>query len=403
MINRNFTLLITAQTIYSMGNQLFGATMLIWAFSIIAQSTSVGILTALQYLPTIFIGPVAGIFIDRWNRRRAMIITNFGQAAALLFPLLAPVSLKLPAIYLSASIIFTFSNIVSTARSGLLQALVEQKKYPQAVSISQTSLTLSSILGFSLTTPLYTIGGPYLILGIIAVMFLLPTLCLLAIRAPEVVLHPYKHEPAPQVKIGVKEIYQDLQAGLRFILKTRTILIICIVTCVGLLGMGAIQPLNIIFLTKHLHMNSEFAGIVSSVLSIGMLTGLTGGGFIAKWLTPRYIFAGSVALLGICIAIYSLQTNFQIAMVVNFIMGIQQGGLQLGYLSLLIGTTPPAMIGRIQSVIQMCVASMGLISAALAGYLGQFLPANVIFIGCGALVGSAGLLAWLLLGLHRKK
>lgn len=60
----------------------------------------------------------------------------------------------------------------------------------------------------------------------------------------------------------------------------------------------------------------------------------------------------------------------------------------------MLNATPRAMMGRVQSVIETAMYGMSLVSVALAGYLGQFIPVYVIFAASGALIALAGLFAW---------
>jgi MFS family permease len=402
-MNRNLALIIAGQGISGLGDYLYSQTLLIWIFALAPGSAAVSVVTAMQFLPILLIGPFAGIFIDRWNRRQTIIAANLGQAVVALLPLIVPTAIRLPAIYASVSLIFTLGTFTTSANSGLLQVVVESKQLPQAVSFNQTAFTMSSILGFFLATPLYLAVGPAMALLIDAASFLLSALCLSLVRAPREVLHPYAFRKDKSEGRGVAGVFRDLSVGFRFVITTRLLLMVCVVVCIGLLGAGALQPLGIVFLSRQLHMKSAFAGFLSSALGIGTLVGLMGAGLIARRFAPRHLFIVSILLLGVSVIIYSFQTVFLLALIVNFIIGTQQGGLQLGYLSILLGITPETMIGRVQSVVQMCVAGMGIVSASLAGYLGQVLPVNRIFTISGSLIVMAGLFGWLILRASTKK
>ena len=402
-MNRNLALIIAGQGISNLGDFLYSQTLLIWVFTLAPGSAAVSAVTAVQSLPVLLIGPFAGIFIDRWNRRQTMIAANLGQAVLPLLPLIVPAVIRLPAIYASVSLIFTLGTFTTSANSGLLQVVVESKQLPQAVSFNQTAFTLSSILGSFLATPLYLTVGPAMALLINATSFLLSALCLSLVRAPREALHPYAFRKDKSEVRGVEGVFRDLIAGFRFIITTRLLLMVCVVVCVALLGAGALQSLNIVFLSKQLHMKSTFAGFLLSALGMGILVGLMGAGLIARRLAPKYLFTISILLLGVGVIIYSFQAVFPLALIVIFIIGTQQGGSQLGYLSILLGTTPETMIGRVQSAVQMCVAGMAIVSASLAGYLGQVLPVNRIFTISGILIVSAGLFGWLILRASTKK
>src|SRR5437899_2036127 len=100
LFNRNFLLLLVGQTVSLIGDRFIYTTLLVWALTItqagpgsVASKTaatagaSSAILAGLL-LPLLF-GPFTGVFVDRWNRRLTMIISDFVQAVATLLPLVA--------------------------------------------------------------------------------------------------------------------------------------------------------------------------------------------------------------------------------------------------------------------------------------------------------------------------
>ncbi len=73
-----------------------------------------------------------------------------------------------------------------------------------------------------------------------------------------------------------------------------------------------------------------------------------------------------------------------------FITGIPQGGIDVGFTPILLGTTPRSLIGHVESVIETTMYGVSLISIALAGYFGQFTPVYIIYAIGGAFIALAG-------------
>src|SRR6516225_4035910 len=99
LINRNFRLLAFGQAISNMGDFVYSTTLLIWVFVITHSAAAVSGVLIAQYLPVFLLGPVAGVFADRWNRRRTMVVSDVTRAIIALLPLVVPLFLRLPAIY----------------------------------------------------------------------------------------------------------------------------------------------------------------------------------------------------------------------------------------------------------------------------------------------------------------
>jgi len=88
--NRNFVLLAVGQAISNIGDFLFSTTLLVWVFSLTHSATAVSGVLIAQYAPVFILGPVAGVFVDRWNRRSTMVITDLLRMAFALLPLVVP-------------------------------------------------------------------------------------------------------------------------------------------------------------------------------------------------------------------------------------------------------------------------------------------------------------------------
>src|SRR5215472_1411290 len=86
LINRNFALLFFGFTISSIGDFVFSTTLVLWIAVILAKGQSwaplavSGVLVATT-VPAFLIGPFAGVFVDRWDKRRTMLVICLLQAA----------------------------------------------------------------------------------------------------------------------------------------------------------------------------------------------------------------------------------------------------------------------------------------------------------------------------------
>ena len=68
-INRNFTFLAVGQGISNLGDFVYSTTLLIWVFSFTHSAAAVSGVVFAQYVPIFLLGPFAGVFVYRWNRR----------------------------------------------------------------------------------------------------------------------------------------------------------------------------------------------------------------------------------------------------------------------------------------------------------------------------------------------
>src|SRR5918997_83268 len=71
--NRSFTLLWTAQLVSSMGTALSSLAASILVYRLTGSAFSVGLMMMATALPTLFVGLIAGVFVDRYDRKKIMI------------------------------------------------------------------------------------------------------------------------------------------------------------------------------------------------------------------------------------------------------------------------------------------------------------------------------------------
>ena len=396
LINRNFTFLAIGQGISNIGDFVYSTTLLIWVFTLTHSAAAVSGVLIAQYTPIFLLGPVAGVFVDRWNRRTTMIVSDVARAVAALLPLVVPEPLRLPAIYASVFVIGGFSRFFMPAKSAVLQVIVPGEKQPQAASIGQATFALSFIIGPALASPLYFLVGPFIAILINAVSYGVSALTIFAIRASREALHPALLRNGKEVQAGqgVRGVLRELTAGFRFVGRTRVLLMVTLLALVAMLGAGALNALDIVFVSRNLHVSGDLYGPVAAAGGVGALVGAIGAGLLASKLSPRRMLTISVVLTGVGIFIYSFQTIYVVALAINFLACIPQGGIDVGFGPLLIRTTPGTMMGRVQSVIDTTMFGTSLLSIALAGFFGQFIPVNVIFAIGGVLVLVAGLFGW---------
>src|SRR5579885_2288719 len=102
LINRDFGLLWGGQSISNVGDFVFDTTLILWIATIIAGGQTwaplavSGVLVATA-VPIFLIGPIAGVFVDRWNKRQTMLAMD--ATRAILIALLLPVALGKPSIF----------------------------------------------------------------------------------------------------------------------------------------------------------------------------------------------------------------------------------------------------------------------------------------------------------------
>src|SRR5579859_3358628 len=390
LLNRNFTFLAIGQAISNLGDFVYSTTLLVWVFALTHSAAAVSGVLIAQYVPLFLLGPVAGVFVDRWNRRTTMVVADLSRMAVALLPLFVTDTLRLPIIYLGVFLISVFSRFFTPARAGITQVIVTSEQQAQAASVGQATFALAMVLGPALATPLFFAVGPFIACSINAASFLVSALCLLALRAPRAAFHP----SLLSEKSGLKAVWSELSASFHLIGTSRVLRVSVGMALIAMLGAGAIEALGVIFVSQRLHVSSSLYGPLVATGGVGILVGAVLAGLLATKMTSKTILTGIVFLLGLGLVIYGFQTWYVTAFLVYFLLSTPNGGVEVGFAPMMLNATPRAMIGRVQAVMETVMFGTSLVSIALAGAASQFIPVWLIFVISGVLMALAGLFGW---------
>jgi MFS family permease len=134
--NRNWRLLWFGQAVSLTGDMVFYVTVLLWIATIIARGKSWASAAASGALiatavPVLVIGPLAGVWVDRWDRRRTMLTADAARTVLIIclvgLPLLShriPVDAQLGIVYSVLAVASCFAEFFDPSRLAILGAIV---------------------------------------------------------------------------------------------------------------------------------------------------------------------------------------------------------------------------------------------------------------------------------------
>ena len=189
LINHQFVLLWTGQTISIFGDYIFNTTLIVWIAIVLTRGQSwtplaVSGIFLVSSLATIVLGPVAGVLVDHWNKRLALAWASFLPAICLALLLLQISYLpsrqiglfwQLVLLYLIVFLLTICTQIARPAWLALTGQIVAQQEQAQAMGLDQASSSLSMLIGPALAPPLLLAFGPKWALLIDLLSFLIST------------------------------------------------------------------------------------------------------------------------------------------------------------------------------------------------------------------------------------
>jgi MFS family permease len=409
LINRNFAFLWGGQSISNIGDVVFDTTLILWIATIIAKDQSwaplavSGVLVATA-LPIFLVGPFAGVFVDRWDKRRTMLAMD--AARAMLIALLLPLALgKLPifwqlgSIYVVVFLASACAQFFNPARFTLIGDIVEEPYRSRASGLGQTTQGLASIIGPPIAAPLLFIIGVQWALLINALSFLVSFLAILAVRVPS------SASDSAGAQHGT--FFQDFRAGLRFFVSNRVLVTILITIVLITLGAGAINALGVFFITQNLHTPSTLYGFMDASFGIGAIVGAIVASMLAAKVGETRIFWICLVAAGVSIFLFAQMTSFVPGMIFVGLAGLTIAPVNVVVGPIALHVTPREFVGRVMAVVNPVQALASILSITLAGTLAStvlsnfhqtllgltFGPVDTIFTGTSILVLLGGFYA----------
>jgi MFS family permease len=220
-------------------------------------------------LATLAIGPLAGVFVDRWDKRRTMLRMDLARGLLILLLLVvtgllpAPFSLQLPlaaklvAIYVILLLVGVCSQFFRPSRMALIGDIVGKEQRSHAMGLSQAAFNSALILGPMLAAPLFMAFGARWAMLIDAASFFISYLCILLIKAPPA---------ARSVSEHVRGLYlRELRAGWKMIVSTRALIALIVNGVLLLAGAGTLDAFYVLFALTNLHTPTNLAGLFGPI------------------------------------------------------------------------------------------------------------------------------------------
>lgn len=417
LINRNFALLWSGQAISIIGDFVFNTTLVIWIVVQVAKGQSwaplaVGGALLLSSLPSIVLGPLAGVFVDRWEKRRTMLAMDALRCATIACLLLASLMSLSPAwqlsmIYITVFVVNACDQFFRPAMLTLIGDIVEEPQQARAMGLGQASMSLAAIIGPPLAPPLLLAFGVQWALLLNALSFVISFTTIMAIQVPRL-----SEGAAPRQAAG---LWQEFSAGLRFLLSSRILVTLIVSTIIAMLGAGVINTLDVFFVTQNLHTPVALYGTLDAVLGIGTIVGAILASVFAQRIGLTRTIWCSILALGVLVTIYARLTGFLPAAVLLFVMGVPLATLAVASGPLILQMTPREMVGRVSSLVSPISMVAFMIATGLSGYLDgvtlhnfhaqvfgmAFGPVDTLFTASGLLIFIGGVYA--MIGLRSSK
>jgi MFS family permease len=400
---RNYGLLWVAQLISMIGDWAMFTALPFFVFNLTGSVLATGGMFMIQVVPPLLFSSLAGVFVDRWDRRWTMIGSSLirGGVLVILFGVRSADWIWL--VYLAGFLESTASQFFGPANNALLPTLVEEDQLITANSLDSLGENSARLIGPALGGALLASIG---LQGVILVdigSYLLAAFLMYLIRVPTFTkeLLPYEESSA---KAALRKFWVEFTGGLKVVRDMPALSRIFVILVIAMLGDSILTVLLVPFFQDVVGVGSTEYGMV---LTVRGLAGILGGlvmGQIGSRFAPNKLIPFGLITTGIGIVIIVFWPVYLVSLALLILVSVPMMAWLISSQTWLQTHSPREFIGRVFGAYGTLSALLMLIGMSFASGLGDTLGiSNTLYFGGGIYILSGVLAAVLLRSIRPPK
>jgi len=345
-----------------------------------------------RLLPSVLFGPIAGVLVDRFDRRRMMVgadIARGGLYAAM------PFLPTLWAIYLLSFFIECLSLLWTTSKDSSIPNMVPRRQLANANSVSLVTTYGTLPLGAIIATSLAGIATKYgghtfisstgqsLALWMDSLTFLFSAWMVWGVRLPP----PTRGRNGSGAASGfwVRSAWDDIREGVRFLREHRIVRAMSIGIGIGFTAAGAVIALGPVFAQYSVHAGNTGFGILMTCLGIGLGLGMGAATFLARRYEQDLIFSGALMAAAASLFVLAFTRTIEAAALLTIPMGAGAGvAWVMGYTMLQENVTDEfrgRTFATLTMIVRIALFLALAVFPAVAGAIGKAIPGGEVALG----------------------
>lgn len=363
--NSAFMLLWSGQSVSSLGTAITQTAYPLLVWDISHSAALVGLVGGINTLPYLFLSLFVGALIDRWNRKRVMIICDAGRALNLLTLLISLLSGHLTTWQICLNALFEgiFYVFFNLAEVSCLPRVVSKEQLPLATSQNEATMGTTTLIGPALGGALY---GFFRFLPFLAdaISYTVSVLTLSLIRVPF----------QEQRQASRRRLLVEIREGLSWLWNQPVLRFMAILTG-GLNFMSAGLLPVLVVLVKQAHGSSLLYGTILTIGGIGAIVGSLLGAPLQKRFRLGPLVVCILWANAILWPLYALAPNPWLLGVISACIFFWGPIFNVAQLSYRLALIPDQLQGRVNSVYRLLAFGFQPLGWALTGVALQWLQA----------------------------
>ncbi|MDP2831322.1 MAG: MFS transporter [Candidatus Omnitrophota bacterium] len=397
--NRNFFLLWCGQIISQFGDRLGQMALIAFVYMRAPGSTlQIAKILSFTIIPVFIIGPLAGVYVDRWDRRRTMFACDFLRSLLVLaIPLFLLYTKNLAPVYLIIFIVFSIGRFFVPAKLSIVPDLVDKKDLLVANSLVNTTGMIAAVLGFGASGVLVEWLGAKNGFYLNSLTFLISGTFIFLISKKFTVAMDLKKVGQEIIEVIRKSVFQEIKDGVFYFIRKKDIRFTAGIIFALWSALGAVYVVVIVFVQNTLHSKTQDLGFLAMFLGIGLFLGsLVYGKFGQRVSHYKIIFVCLVAS-GIMLVIFALgihyYPNFIVAAFLALCLGLIIAPIMIASNTIIHNVSDNEMLGKIFSSLEI-VMHLGFLSFMfISSVLAEKFSHVLILVSVGGLLSVLGVVS----------
>lgn len=399
--NKNFLFLWLGQVISNFGDRLNQMALVALVYQRNPGSEiALAKLISFTIIPVFLIGPIAGVWVDRLNKKNIMVLSDILRGLLVLsIPLFISINQIMP-VYLVIFVVFSISRFFIPSKMAIIPDLVSRDKLLVANTLQDTTHMIGNVVGLVVAGIIVNIryigaiGGFY----IDAATFFVSAALIAMMAKKEFVKGVRDDLMTTRIafeKSIRKSILAEIREGLRYLASYSDMHFIIYVFFLLMAGIGAISCVIIVFIQDAFRTPTRDLGLVGMFLVAGLFLGTLIYGRFCQSFQKRRVISLSFLASGIFIALFTIfvshYPNLFIAGILAGMLGVTVSPIMASTNTLTHETIPEAARGRTFSSLEAVIHLAFLIFMFLAAYTAKYIDRFWILIIVGLAFSICGI------------
>ena len=384
--HRNYRILFPASVLSNIGTWAQRIAQDWLVLELTGSAQLLGLVTALQFLPSLLLSLYGGVLADRFDKRTLLMLTNIGAGIGSLVMGLLVVTrvVEFWHVALLAFVVGVFSALDAPVRTSFNSELVGKSDIPSAISLNSANFNAGRLIGPAASGLLIVLFGTGVSFIINSFTYVAVVIALSMMQKEKLFI-----EAKPDTSAKLKQAVQ-------YVLGQRELKLVMIAVFFATTFGLNFQIFMAVMATKEFGLGPAEFGLLGSILAVGSFTGVLVSARLEHLRVPKFVMAGGI-MFGLLLTIAAWMPNYgSFAAILPIVGGIALLTL-ISANSYVQTNSDPKLRGRVMGIYLLIFMGGTPIGSPLIGLFAEAVGIRWAIFACGVIVLIASAVIYLLL------